>query len=542
MKRKGFTLIELLAVIVILAIVALIATPTILGVIDGARKGAAESSVYGFVNAIEQAGLLNIIDDENYKMRPDGTYDLNTIGQFDYKGKGPNNLCVTIKDGTVESGTFQFDKYIVDYVDRKAKVNSDEIKIDCSVSMTTVTFSPNESNGKIDEVKVIVQNEGNGIDQESLKYVWTTTTSEPSEDAFINSFQNGNAIIMPEENVNVYYLWISVIDGKGSKIIKRSGIYKIDITSPIITILGENPVLVKQGMTYVDAGATAMDNVDGNITSKIITTSNINIDFAGTYTVKYDVTDSIGNKTSANRTVVVQETIPPTISFTPNGNSDYATSANVKVTVSDNVAVDNDSLKYLWTSNLEIPSADDFKFSFENNDVISNDKEGVNYLWVLAKDIYGNTTIAHSNEYLLGKTIKDMLGTIAPVGTTVTASGSYPVNDPAGKAFDGDITNFWNAGGYSGWVTATFPTPQYISAIQIMTGANPASNVTFTVSYMKDNNWLDIGTATFPIAHGNTGPTITTPLKITPGQYNSLKITASSSTTWVGLTEVTFLH
>ena len=36
--RKGFTLIELLAVIVILAIVALIATPLILNVIDDSRK------------------------------------------------------------------------------------------------------------------------------------------------------------------------------------------------------------------------------------------------------------------------------------------------------------------------------------------------------------------------------------------------------------------------------------------------------------------------------------------------------------------------
>ena len=38
MKRKGFTLIELLAVIVILAIIALIATPTILGVIEKAGQ------------------------------------------------------------------------------------------------------------------------------------------------------------------------------------------------------------------------------------------------------------------------------------------------------------------------------------------------------------------------------------------------------------------------------------------------------------------------------------------------------------------------
>lgn len=42
MKNKGFTLIELLAVIVILAIIALIATPIILGIINDARAQAKE--------------------------------------------------------------------------------------------------------------------------------------------------------------------------------------------------------------------------------------------------------------------------------------------------------------------------------------------------------------------------------------------------------------------------------------------------------------------------------------------------------------------
>lgn len=43
MKKKGFTLMELLAVIIILAIVALIATPIVLNVIEDARKSAAFS-------------------------------------------------------------------------------------------------------------------------------------------------------------------------------------------------------------------------------------------------------------------------------------------------------------------------------------------------------------------------------------------------------------------------------------------------------------------------------------------------------------------
>ena len=54
MKKKGFTLVELLAVIVILAIIAIIATPIILGVIETAKKGAAEQSALGYIDAVEK--------------------------------------------------------------------------------------------------------------------------------------------------------------------------------------------------------------------------------------------------------------------------------------------------------------------------------------------------------------------------------------------------------------------------------------------------------------------------------------------------------
>ena len=55
MKNKGFTLIELLAVIVILAIIALIATPIILGIINQSRIGAAEASATAIIKSVGDA-------------------------------------------------------------------------------------------------------------------------------------------------------------------------------------------------------------------------------------------------------------------------------------------------------------------------------------------------------------------------------------------------------------------------------------------------------------------------------------------------------
>ena len=55
MRKNGFTLIELLAVIVILAIIALIATPIILGIINDARKESNERSAELYASAVRNA-------------------------------------------------------------------------------------------------------------------------------------------------------------------------------------------------------------------------------------------------------------------------------------------------------------------------------------------------------------------------------------------------------------------------------------------------------------------------------------------------------
>ncbi len=57
-KMKGFTLIELLAVIVILAIIAIIAVPKVLNMIEKSRRKSAIISGYNYVEAVEQAVIL----------------------------------------------------------------------------------------------------------------------------------------------------------------------------------------------------------------------------------------------------------------------------------------------------------------------------------------------------------------------------------------------------------------------------------------------------------------------------------------------------
>ena len=58
------------------------------------------------------------------------------------------------------------------------------------------------------------------------------------------------------------------------------------------------------GSIYTDAGATAVDNIDGDITANIVRYSTVDVNTVGTYTVTYNVSDAAGNAaTQVSRTV-----------------------------------------------------------------------------------------------------------------------------------------------------------------------------------------------------------------------------------------------
>lgn len=148
MKKHGFTLIELLAVIVILAIIALIATPMILGVIDSAKKGAFESSGYGIVESAEQAYMqtqmtmerptLTKYQYENgNQIKMQGNIDLN------YKGSKPTSGTVTINESgkvalAIYNGVYCAKK---DFNDTKISLTKTS-KEECTES-SSITFVKN---------------------------------------------------------------------------------------------------------------------------------------------------------------------------------------------------------------------------------------------------------------------------------------------------------------------------------------------------------------------------------------------------------------
>ncbi len=118
--------------------------------------------------------------------------------------------------------------------------------------------------------------------------------------------------------VGLYWVTYDVTDSSGNAAVQRTRtVQVVDTTLPVITLTGANPQTVEVGSAYTELGATATDNLDGDLTGSIvIDASSVNASVLGSYSVTYDVTDSEGNAaTQVVRTVDVVDTTAPVITL-----------------------------------------------------------------------------------------------------------------------------------------------------------------------------------------------------------------------------------
>ncbi len=81
---------------------------------------------------------------------------------------------------------------------------------------------------------------------------------------------------------------------------KGDGIYtttacNYNDSPPVISLSGNRIISLNVGDDYIEPGFAAMDDIDGDITDKVIVTGEVDTQTAGTYTLFYSVTDSSGN-------------------------------------------------------------------------------------------------------------------------------------------------------------------------------------------------------------------------------------------------------
>jgi len=217
--KKGFTLIELLAVIVILAIVALITSPIIIGIMDDARKGAFTDSAYGIIKAGEIFFSTNILNGTfkevtfNYK---DGVESPSITGKkLDYKGEKPKSGSIIINSEgqialAIHDGTYCVNKKYKDIEVTISLTKLDECTIfyndgtgapipELATGMIPVTYD--ETNSRWIKADIYEK----WYDYNSQMWANAVTVTGTNRETYLNAKPG---IEIPIADINTMWVWI----------------------------------------------------------------------------------------------------------------------------------------------------------------------------------------------------------------------------------------------------------------------------------------------------------------------------------------------
>lgn len=84
---------------------------------------------------------------------------------------------------------------------------------------------------------------------------------------------------------------------------------KINTSLPSLVMNGDTDQEISLGGTYVEEGATAIDELDGNLTSSIVRSGTVDVNRLGNYKITYSVTNSAGSETTGVRNIFVHNIV-----------------------------------------------------------------------------------------------------------------------------------------------------------------------------------------------------------------------------------------
>jgi parallel beta-helix repeat protein len=114
--------------------------------------------------------------------------------------------------------------------------------------------------------------------------------------------------------IGTYYVTYEVSDASGRVSSARRTVRVVDFSPPVITLMGESPMLIEVNEGFIDPGAVVSDNYDVSAQASLKAESTVDSSRVGDYEVAYSASDSSGNSARPVRRVVrVRDTTPPTI-------------------------------------------------------------------------------------------------------------------------------------------------------------------------------------------------------------------------------------
>lgn len=140
----------------------------------------------------------------------------------------------------------------------------------------------------------------------------TVTTAPTATDDCTGTVTGTTPDPLTYVGVGTYTVHWTYTDGVGHSVLQNQTVVVTDTHAPTIALVGGSVVTVECHTSFSDPGVTTTDNcMPKNVT--VTTVGSVNINVPNTYTITYTATDGGGNQASVDRTVIVHDTIAPTI-------------------------------------------------------------------------------------------------------------------------------------------------------------------------------------------------------------------------------------
>ena len=168
-----------------------------------------------------------------------------------------------------------------------------------------------------------------GVDEKSLKYLWTQSEEEPSKESFIESFENGQNITKNEVD-GIWYLWVYAEDNLGNETITGSEGFNFDNTAANVDVEYNTKLPAKSVLVTITSNEEIQEVEGWTLSSdKKVLTKEYSVNTKETITVK----DLVGNETQATIEINNIDKTAPTVNV--GYSTKNPTRENVTVTSED---------------------------------------------------------------------------------------------------------------------------------------------------------------------------------------------------------------
>ncbi len=271
---------------------------------------------------------------------------------------GDNPQTIELGDGYTELGAMVDDgvtSLVIDITDFVDAVGGYTIMYNATDASGNVALEVTRTVNVIDTTAPVISLTGDNPQTIELGEGYTELGATTNDGSAV-------AIDVSSVDTNVagsYTIRYNATDASGNGAIEvMRTVNVVDTTSPVITLIGDNPQTIELGVGYTELGATTDDG------SNVVIYASDFVDAVGSYTIRYNATDASGNAAvEVTRTVNVVDSCPivslPTDNFTITTFSETCTDKdNGMISVSAATELDYvttiNGTEYSFTSSLAI--------------------------------------------------------------------------------------------------------------------------------------------------------------------------------------------